>query len=150
MPSSALVNTPSDVPSRNRPDRLPLAALMRPAAAVRTGMALFAAALACLLWALEAGTIWPFVGASLVVGLAQGMAATGALRALLALAGPHERAGLLSTLYVIAYAGAAFPGIVAFAVASGLELRDIFIGYAAVGFAGAVVAMAAARDPTPG
>jgi MFS family permease len=125
----------------------PIAARMSPATGVRTGMALFLAGLAGLVWSLEAGAIWPFVAASLVIGLAQGIASTGALRALLAMAAPHERAGLLSTLYVVSYAGAAFPGIVAFAVAANMELRDIALGYAAVALAGAIVAVTTARNP---
>jgi MFS family permease len=125
----------------------PLAARLSPAASVRTGMALYLAALAGIVAALQAGAVLPFIFASLAVGLSTGISSTGGLRALLAKAGPHERAGLLATFYLVSYGGAAFPGIVAGRLTGTFDLKQIAFGYAAIGAIGACVAFLAAANP---
>lgn len=70
-----------------------------PVCSVRLGMGLFILAVSCILFNLWAGWVLPFIGTSLVVGIAQGLASTGALRALLESTEPHERAGLWLPLF---------------------------------------------------
>jgi hypothetical protein len=89
----------------------------------------------------------PFIAASLVVGLAQGAASTAGIRALLAGARAEERAGLLATIYLVSYSGAAVPGIVAGKLTRTFDLFHIAVGYAVLGAVAAVVAMIAARNP---
>ena len=115
-------------------------------AALRLGMVLFVLALVCILVSLHAGAFVPLVTASLVVGLAQGAASTAGIRALLASAGPAERAGLLSTIYLVGYSGAATPGMIAGALASRIDLFRIAIGYAVLGTIAALVAAASATN----
>ena len=78
----------------------PLSGRLPPATGLRAGMTLFVLALGGILVSLHAGAIVPFIAASLVVGVAQGAASTGGMRALLTDAQPEERAGLLSTIYL--------------------------------------------------
>ena len=87
----------------------PLAGRLRPATALRAGMTAFVLALVAIVVSLHAGAIAPFIASSLAVGAAQGAASTGGMRALLTQAQPEERAGLLSTLYLISYTGTAIP-----------------------------------------
>jgi hypothetical protein len=71
------------------------------------------------------------------------------MRALLAGARAEERAGLLATIYLISYSGAAIPGLVAGRLATRLDLFHIAIGYAALGAVAAGVAIIAARKRVP-
>jgi MFS family permease len=125
----------------------PLSGRFSPATAMRAGMILFMLAIAGIVGSLNAGAIVPFVAASLVVGVAQGAASTGGIRALLAHARQQERAGLLSTIYLISYSGAAIPGMIAGKLAITFDLLQIALGYAAFGIVAAVIAVIAARDP---
>jgi MFS family permease len=126
----------------------PLVGRLTPVTGVRAGMTLFVVTLACLVLALHAGAIVPFLVASLLVGVAQGAACTSAMRALLASAKREERAGILSAIYLIAYSGTAFPGIIAARLASTFDLYQIAIGYAVLGVAASVVAILAIQAPT--
>lgn len=125
----------------------PLSARLRPATAVRTGMFLFLLAVLGIVASLHAGAILPFILASLVVGVAQGTASTGGIRALLAGTGSEERAGLLSTIYLVSYCGAAIPAMVAGKLTSSFDLFHVALGYAALGAVAALIAMATARNP---
>jgi MFS family permease len=117
------------------------------AVGLRAGMAVFIVALAAIIASLRAGAIMPFIAASAVVGLAQGAASTAAIRGLLANAGAEERAGLLSTIYLISYSGAAIPAILAGRFASTFDLFEIAVGYAVLCVVASIIAIAAARNP---
>jgi hypothetical protein len=108
-------------------------------------MAVFVIALVGIVASLHAGAIVPFIAASLAVGTAQGAASTGGMRALLADAQPEERAGLLSTIYLISYGGTTIPGMIAGELTSMVDLFQIAVGYAALGIVAAIAAMIAAR-----
>lgn len=115
-------------------------------AGLRIGMVLFVIALAGIVGFMNAGSVVPFMAATLLAGIANGVASTGAIRALLARSTPDRRAGLLSTLYLISYGGAVVPGIVAGRLAATWSLFHIALGYAALGLASAVVALLASRQ----
>jgi MFS family permease len=125
----------------------PATARLAPRAALRLGMAMFVVALVGIVVSLHAGTFVPLVAASLAVGIAQGAASTAGVRALLAGAGQEERAGLLATIYLVGYSGAAIPGVVSGQLARTLGLFDIAVGYAVLGTVAAFIAAAAARNP---
>jgi MFS family permease len=118
---------------------------LRSTTAIRLGLIVFLAAVAVALVALWAGSIGFFLGASLAAGLAQGAATTGAMRALLTGAEAHTRAGLLSSVYLVSYAGAAVPGLIAGAFAASVDLTFIATGYAALVLAATTVAVLASR-----
>jgi MFS family permease len=123
----------------------PLAARVSAIGAVRLGMGLLMLALAAIVASLHVGAILLFLGATLLVGFAQGIASTGGLRALLAGVEPGQRAGLLSTIYLISYCGAAVPALVAGRFAATQSLFHIAIGYAVLGFVAAVIAIASMK-----
>jgi MFS family permease len=125
----------------------PLSGRLSPAAAVRAGMIAFVLAVVGIVASLQAGAIVPFIAASLVVGVAQGAASTGGIRALLADVGQQERAGLLSTIYLISYSGAAIPGMIAGKLTNRFDLFQIALGYAALGIVASALAMLAMRNP---
>lgn len=125
----------------------PISSRLSPKSALQLGMTLFVIALAGILIALRAGAFVPLVLASLVVGLAQGAAATAGLRSLLTGASAEERAGLLATIYLIGYSGAAIPGIVAGKLAGSVNLFSIAAGYAVLATIAAVIAAVTAKNP---
>jgi len=114
--------------------------------ALRAGMLLFALAIAGIVASLHAGMIWSFIAASLMVGAAQGVASTAGIQALLVGASADERAGLLATIYLISYCGAAIPGVIAGELARTLTLFPIALGYAALGLVAAGVAIIAVGE----
>lgn len=125
----------------------PLTGRIAPAAGLRLAMALFVLAVVGAVASLAQGAVVPFIAASLVAGFAQGAASTCGIRALLATAQLEERAGLLATIYLIAYSAAAFPGIIAGQLTGRFDLLQIAMGYAALGVGASVVAILTARDP---
>jgi MFS family permease len=126
----------------------PVAARWSPMASVRSGMALFIVAVIGIVLSLNAGAIVPFLVASLAVGIAQGAASTGGIRALLSQASQEQRAGLLSTIYLISYCGAALPAMAAGELARFMSLTQVAEAYAALGVVAALVAMVAIQSGT--
>ena len=124
----------------------------RPRVAIGAGLLVFLAGSVVALTALYASSIGLFLTASLAAGLAMGAATTAAMRAMLAGAEPAARAGLLSTVYLISYAGAALPGLAASAFATGFDLPVIATGYVCLVLVAVVTALTASRrlpHPTP-
>lgn len=70
-----------------------------------------------------------------------------AATALLAHAPQTHRAGLLSTIYLISYSGAAIPAMIAGKAAAAVSLLHIAFGYAALGIVASGTALACARNP---
>ena len=70
-----------------------------------------------------------FVLASIVAGAGFGAAFLGALRLVSQLAEPHERAALLSAVYVISYLAFSLPALVAGLLTSYIGLRATSLGY---------------------
>lgn len=127
----------------------PLSSRFSSVVSVRLGMGLFIAAVISIMFNLWAGWVLPFIATSLIVGIAQGLASTGAIRALLDGAKIEERAGLLASLYFISYSGAAIPGMVAGRLAGHFDLFQIALGYAVLGIVAALIAMVAIKNPAP-
>jgi MFS family permease len=127
----------------------PLAGRFAPATAQRAGMVLYVLAVAVILVSLRLGTVPLLLVASAVAGLAQGATMTGSMRALLAHAGPADRAGLLAAVYLISYGGAAVPGLIAGQLSHTLSLFTIAIGYGILAAIACAVTLTAARNPAP-
>lgn len=123
----------------------PLSGAVSSVSALRLGMAVFVLSLGGIAITMHFGAVVPFIGATLVAGLANGAASTAAIHGLLARTPPHGRAGLLSTIYLISYSGAALPGIVAGRLATTWTLFHIALGYALLGVVGAAIAIVASR-----
>ena len=92
----------------------------------------------------RAGAVLPFLVASLMVGLSQGVAVTGGMRALLARTNVGDRAGLLALIYLVSYCAAAIPSMVGSVLVGWVEPFTLTLGYAALSLVSATVALWAA------
>jgi len=98
-----------------------------------------------------AGVQWhstaAFFAGSLVAGLGFGSAFNGTLRSLVPLAEPHERAGLMSTFFVLSYLAFSVPAIAAGLGAGRVGLQAASLGYGLllVALAGIALALMAQR-----
>jgi Major Facilitator Superfamily len=98
-----------------------------------------------------AGVQWhstaAFFAGSLIAGLGFGSAFNGTLRSLVPLAEPHERAGLMSTFFVLSYLAFSVPAIAAGLMAGRVGLQAASLGYGLllVALAGVALAMMARR-----
>lgn len=112
----------------------------RPSSAQRVGLAFFVVGATVAVSSLHYEAIVPFLIASAIAGFAQGAANSGGMRGVLADLPAGDRAGTLSTLYLISYTGGAVPGLVAGRLTNTLTLPDIAIGYVVVVIIAAIVA----------
>lgn len=94
------------------------------AAALATGTGLF-------LGSIATSSLPLFVLASVVTGGGFGVAFLGTLRSMTQLAQPHERAGLLSAVYVVSYLAFSVPAVVAGLLITHIGLRATALDYAA-------------------
>jgi MFS family permease len=100
-----------------------------PAPMTRLGTVALAAGTALFIVAVAASSLSTFVLASLVAGGGFGSAFLGALRTVTQLAQPHERAALLSAVYVVSYLAFSVPAVVAGLLITHVGLRDTSLGY---------------------
>ncbi|MDM7829803.1 MFS transporter [Cellulomonas edaphi] len=77
------------------------------------GIASVAVGVAATLTAVGAGSLVGFFAGSFVAGIGFGAGFQGAVRTVVGAAQPHERAGVLSAVYVVAYLGMGVPAVVA-------------------------------------
>ncbi|MEN0130370.1 MAG: MFS transporter [Brevundimonas sp.] len=87
-------------------DSAPHALMLVAIASVVVGIALTWAAIA-------AGSLLVFFAGTVVLGIGFGTGFQGAVRTVVSAALPHERAGVLSVMYVVAYLGMGVPAVVA-------------------------------------
>ncbi|WP_144720309.1 MFS transporter [Agrococcus jejuensis] len=130
----------------------PIAGRGRPQVPLVVGILVFVAAIAGVVVGVRLGSVPVYFVAAGIAGLSGGVIATAGNRLLLPTAGPEQRAGLLSTIFLICYASAAIPGLAASAVAEAFALDDIAVGYGVlVALIGAVslgtLALLARRAP---
>jgi MFS family permease len=111
-----------------------------PSTMARVGDAVLAVGTALFLLALWSSSMALFVVASIVAGAGFGSAFLGALRSVSQLAEPHERAALLSAVYVVSYVAFSVPALAAGVLTTHIGLRTTALGYG--GFV-AVVAVGA-------
>jgi MFS family permease len=109
--------------------------------------ALFAGALLFTL-ALVTTSLGLFVVAALLAGTGFGPAFLGSFRTVSQLAEPHERAALISAIYVVSYLAFSIPALVAGLLITDAGLRDTALGYAAVVTLGAVATVAFGAVPS--
>ncbi|MDT7576829.1 MAG: hypothetical protein QOH17_3162 [Pseudonocardiales bacterium] len=107
----------------------------------RMGTSALAGGTALFVGALAASSISLFVVATVLAGCGFGSGFLGALRSVSQLAEPHERAALLSAVYVVSYLAFSIPALVAGVLISHVGLRDTSLGYGAVVAAIALAAL---------
>lgn len=101
-----------------------------------SGIAALVAGVAITLVALGTGSVAVFFAGTVVSGIGFGAGFQGGIRTVVPVAAPHERAGVLSLLFVISYLGMGVPAVAAgFGATDGLGL----IGAARVYGAGLIV-----------
>jgi MFS family permease len=102
---------------------------LSPAAMTRLGTTALAAGVGLFIASLVASSLTLFVIASAVAGGGFGSAFLGALRSVTQLAQPHERAALLSAVYVVSYLAFSVPAVIAGLLITHIGLRDTALGY---------------------
>ncbi|GAB2906548.1 MFS transporter [Rhodococcus aerolatus] len=125
----------------------PLTARVRPDLTMRVAVLAYAVCLGGILLTLRAGAVVPFLLVSLAAGVATGAAQTGGMRTLLARTSAADRAGLLSTVFLLNYSSAAVPSLVAGRLTTTFDLVQIASGYVALAAVGIVAVLVLARPP---
>ncbi|MFF0905352.1 UNVERIFIED_CONTAM: MFS transporter [Kocuria sp. CPCC 205316] len=101
-----------------------------PERVLAVGMSVLVVGMAATIAALVAGSVGLYFAATVVAGVGFGAGFLGVLRTLLPQAAPHERAGLLSAIYVVSYLSHSIPAVAAGAVAGEVGLVPTAVGYA--------------------
>ncbi len=120
---------------------------LRPATMTRLGTAILTAGTGLFVAALAASSLTLFVLASAIAGAGFGAAFLGALHSLTQLAQPHQRAALLSAIYVVSYLALSIPAVVAGLLIIHIGLRDTALGYGAFVALLAVTTLVVAARP---
>jgi hypothetical protein len=100
-----------------------------PPAMTRLGCAALATGTGLFLLAVGWSSIGLFAAASVVAGAGFGSTFLGSLRSVSQLAEAHQRAGLLSAVYVVSYLAFSVPALVAGLLATHVGLRDTSFSY---------------------
>ena len=109
-----------------------------PARMSRIGTVTLLAGVITLVVALATTTLWLFVVSIAIAGAGFGPTVLGAFRSMSLLAAPHERAALISAIYVASYLAFSLPAVVAGVVLTRVALRPTALVYAVI--VGVVVA----------
>jgi MFS family permease len=117
---------------------------LSPPTMARLGSAGLSAGTGLFLLALGWSSITLFVIASIVAGAGLGSGFLGSIRAVSQLAEPHERAALLSAVYVVTYLAFSLPALLAGVLTTYIGLRDTSFVYG--GFVALVAAASAALE----
>ena len=102
--------------------------------AQKIGMIGFFFSTAAMVISLGSGAVIAFLLSSAFCGICWGMAYTGTLHEILTRITPAQRAGVLSTIYIISYSGATVPNLIVSRLGGGFNLYEIGLGYAVLVF----------------
>ncbi|MGC3933637.1 MFS transporter [Pseudomonas atacamensis] len=123
----------------------------RPAAqALRLGASLLPVGLILILLGVHGASLPLFFFGTLVAGCGFGSGFLGAVRSLVPLALPHERAGLMSAYYVLSYLAFCLPALLAGYLARNFGLLATTDGYGVVSIVLAVAALLLSLRPQTG
>ncbi|HEY6749082.1 MAG TPA: MFS transporter [Mycobacteriales bacterium] len=114
----------------------------KPARIERYGTVTLVLGVAMFLTALAVSSLALFVVASVVAGSGFGAGFLGALRSLTRLVQPHERAGLLSAVYVVSYLAFSIPALAAGLLITRIGLRDTALWYGGFAATAALASLA--------
>ncbi len=95
------------------------------------GMVTLLIGMATTMIAVGVGSLPLYFAATVVAGVGFGAGFLGVLRTLMPLAAAHERAGLLSAIYVVSYLAMSVPAVVAGRLVTVVGLNSTLLGYAA-------------------
>lgn len=103
--------------------------------AQRIGMSIFFLSMIAIIVFLMLGLAIPFLIACIIGGIAIGIAFSGAVKGILKeVTVIQDRAGVLSTIYLISYSGAAIPNLIVGRVSGIFNLAQIVVGYGVLVF----------------
>jgi MFS family permease len=122
-----------------------LARNLPPPTMARLGSAILIVGTGAFLGALWSSSFALFVVAAIIAGSGFGSAFLGALRSVSQLAEPHERAALLSAIFVVSYLAFSIPALIAGVLTNSVGLHATSFGYA--GFVALVAVGAFAFGP---
>lgn len=125
----------------------PLGSRLTPAAAQRLGMIAFTAGMIGIITAITTGTLVLFIAATIVAGIAQGIAISAATRGLLQGSTLRDRAPIFSVVYLLSYSGATVPALIAGQLSHTLSLPQIAFGYGILAAIATLFTLLAARNP---
>jgi MFS family permease len=126
----------------------PLIGRFEPATGQRIGMLTFLAGIVGLIAAVAAGGLELFLAATIAAGAGQGIAISATTRGLLHGSTLNHRASIFSAVYLLSYAGATIPALIAGSLTKILTLPQIVTGYGALALAGTLITLVAAKNPT--
>lgn len=106
-----------------------LAGRMKPVGAQRMGMVAFTLCMAGIIASLKLSSVSFFLLATVGAGIAWGIAFTGSMRTILGNISKEDRAGVLSTVFLISYSGAAIPNMFVGQLFRNTSLLYIATGY---------------------
>lgn len=109
-----------------------LAGRMKEPFAQRIGMSVFLISFIWIIISLKMRVVVSFLIAGVFAGTAWGIAFTGSMKRLLNKTSQEDRAGVLSTIFLISYCGAAIPSLIVGRISSMFNLYEISIGYGIV------------------
>lgn len=98
----------------------------------RVGTASLTLGIGLIVLGLAATSLTSFVAGAVIAGFGFGPAFLGSFRAVSQLAAPHERAALISAIYVVSYLAFSIPALIAGLVIAHVGLRGPALGYAAI------------------
>ena len=113
---------------------------------LRFGGSILPLGIVILLLGVASHSLTLMVAASIIAGAGFGVGFQGALRSVLPLAEPHERGGLLSTIYVLSYLAFSLPAIAAGLLTQSLGLVPTTYGYGLMLIVLGLLALAATRQ----
>lgn len=125
----------------------PLTAKLAPANAQRIGMVMFTLGVMGIIFSLKLSNLTLFILCSALAGASQGAALTGSIRSLLADVKIKERAGVLSLIYAVSYAGAAIPSFIAGQLSHYMDLFHISLFYGVIALLACISTLIFARNP---
>ncbi|MCL8027624.1 MFS transporter [Nocardioides bruguierae] len=118
---------------------IPITARMTPVGAQRLGITLFAVGVAGIVLGLHLGSVALVLAAGVVAGTGMGTGFTGSVQTLLPHVAPAQRSGVMASVYLFSYAGAAFPSLVAGRLTHVVGLADLSFAYLGIGVLAALV-----------
>ncbi|MBE1604036.1 MFS transporter [Actinopolymorpha pittospori] len=125
----------------------PLGGRFSPAAAQRIGMIAFLVGWIGMITAITTGALPLFIAATIVAGVAQGIAISAATRGLLHGSRPIDRASVFAVIYLLSYSGATIPSLISAQLSDVFSVPHIALGYGALAVLATLLTVIAARNP---
>ncbi|WP_237476244.1 MFS transporter [Vibrio eleionomae] len=118
-----------------------IASKMSASKAQRYGMLLFTLCVIAILFSLHQGSLLPFLIASVLAGITQGLVLSGSIQTMIQGLLAEERANVLSVIYTTSYIGAAVPTYIAGRFSQHYHLLQVACGYGVLALFGSITVL---------